>query len=1037
MVESSASDDQRRLVEILESIADPIVAFDKQWRYTYVSRRAAQSLGKTPEEMSGKSMWELFPKDIDTGFQAACQLAWKEGRPVTVERHSKVLGVWVESYIYPFENGAATQWRDITERKRKEEERLRLAGELAERAGELQAILDAAPVIIWIAHDPQCLRITGNAFTDRIFMHSERGQNISLSAPPGDGRAPYKVLRQGVELRPEELPAHIAATTGQPAKQEELDVAFPDGRTVSLLMDAVPLFDADGRTRGAVAAGADITERKRAEEALRASEERHRLLAETMLQGVVHQDADGRIIAMNPAAERILGRTREEYLGSSSVREERGTIREDGSPFPGLEHPAMVALRTGRPLHGVVMGVFNPREGAHRWISIGAVPLFRPGETTASEVYTVFEDITERKRAEEALRESEAVLRSLFDSPEVMRAIVELVDGQIVHIACNEAAARMYGMARASIRGKSATKAGAPEEVARAWVDLYEESRRTGKPVSMEYARRDADGLERWLLATAGYLGTGRSGNPRFAATILDLTERKRAEEALRQSEERYRTMFDTMLEGFCIIEVIFDANAKPVDYRFLEINPAFERQTGLKDARGRLMRELAPEHEAHWFEIYGQVALTGRPARFVNEARALNRWYDVSAYRVGDPESRRVAILFNDITESKRAEDHLRQAQKLESLGLLAGGVAHDFNNLLVGIIGNASLAQDMLPPDNPAVELLEGVVKTGEQAAHLTRQMLAYSGKGKFVVEPLNLSALIPEMSGLVRPSIPRKIAVSFDLDPDLPAIEADRGQVQQVFMNLALNAAEAIGSRDGLISISTGVEDVDERYRLLHPGTEVLVPGQYIRLEVRDTGCGMDEATQAKIFDPFFSTKFVGRGLGLAAVAGILRGHKGAITVSSAPGKGSCFTVLFPASERAALAMAARAPEAGLSGKGTVLVVDDEPVVRGMAEKVLERHGYTVLVADSGQAAINILRRHPGDIALVLLDLSMPYMNGEEVLPELRKIRPDLKVVVSSGYSEAETMALFKGQQVSGFVQKPYTSKGLAEKVKVCLG
>jgi len=253
----------------------------------------------------------------------------------------------------------------------------------------------------------------------------------------------------------------------------------------------------------------------------------------------------------------------------------------------------------------------------------------------------------------------------------------------------------------------------------------------------------------------------------------------------------------------------------------------------------------------------------------------------------------------------------------------------------------------------------------------------------------------------------------------------------------MNLVLNAAEAIGSQDGLISIRTGVENVDQRYSHLHPETAELRPGRYVFLEVRDSGCGMDEATRAKIFDPFFSTKFTGRGLGLAAVSGILRGHQGAIVVSSAPGQGSCFTVLFPAGARAARQPKPALVDAALQGAGVILVVDDEPLVRQMAKTALERHGYTVLVAESGPVAIDVFRRYPGQIALVVLDLSMPQMSGEETLPELNKIRPGVKVVVSSGYSETEAMNLFRGQRVAGFIQKPYNSKGLAEKVKVYLG
>jgi len=389
------------------------------------------------------------------------------------------------------------------------------------------------------------------------------------------------------------------------------------------------------------------------------------------------------------------------------------------------------------------------------------------------------------------------------------------------------------------------------------------------------------------------------------------------------------------------------------------------------------------------------------------------------------------------DITDRKRAEERLRHAQKLESLGLLAGGVAHDFNNLLVGVIGNASLAQDMLPHDHAAAELMTKVVKTGEQAAHLTRQMLAYSGKGQFLVEPLDLSALARDIIELARPSIPKKVALRLELAEGLPPIEADRGQVQQILMNLAINAAEAIGGEEGQVTVKTRTEVVDRQYAIRHPEAADLQPGRYVVLEVRDTGSGMNDAVKSRIFDPFFSTKFTGRGLGLAAVAGIVRGHGGAIVVTSAPGRGSTFEVLFPPAKNSVGPRQSLAQKAALQGAGVVLVVDDEPVVREMTKKTLERYGYTVLVADGGLAAIDILKRHPGKIDLALLDLSMPGMSGEETLPELKKIRPDVKVLVSSGYSEAEAMKLFSGQPVEGFLQKPYTTAVLAAKLKGVLG
>ncbi|HEX3419671.1 MAG TPA: ATP-binding protein, partial [Candidatus Udaeobacter sp.] len=269
----------------------------------------------------------------------------------------------------------------------------------------------------------------------------------------------------------------------------------------------------------------------------------------------------------------------------------------------------------------------------------------------------------------------------------------------------------------------------------------------------------------------------------------------------------------------------------------------------------------------------------------------------------------------------------------------------------------------------------------KTGEQAAHLTRQMLAYSGKGRFLLESLDVSALVRDIIELVRPSIPKKVVLNLELHRDLPSIEADRGQVQQILMNLAMNAAEAIGNHDGLITVRTGTQVVDGAYIRQHPQAANMQPGEYVLLEVRDDGCGMDTAVRAKVFDPFFSTKFTGRGLGLAAVAGIVHGHKGAIVVTSAPGKGSTFAVLLPAAAHTAERTPYEAARTAVNGSGVVLVIDDEQVVRDMAKRALEVNGYTVLVADGGLAAIDVLKRHPANIDLVVLDLSMPGMSGED--------------------------------------------------------
>jgi PAS domain S-box-containing protein len=523
-----------------------------------------------------------------------------------------------------------------------------------------------------------------------------------------------------------------------------------------------------------------------------------------------------------------------------------------------------------------------------------------------------------------------------------------------------------------------------------------------------------------------------------LARQATDIIERAQAEAAIAGAVQRLNVHMDN--SPLAVIE--FDCQGRVVRWSM-----GAERMFGwsAEEIVGRAIEEV-PWVYADDADVVRQVSedmLNGKRPRNVSRNRNYRKdgsliqceWYNSAIY---DSEGKLSSMLSQvlDVTERRQSEERLRQAQKMESLGLLAGGVAHDFNNLLVGVIGNASLAQEMFPRDHPAAELLESVIKTGEQAAHLTRQMLAYSGKGHFLIEPLDLSPLVDQIIGLIRPSLSKKVALHLDLEAGLPSIEADRGQVQQILMNLVINAAEAIGSHDGVVTIRTGVQLVDEGYQRLHPETLHLTPGAHVVLEVRDTGCGMDDAVKAKIFDPFFSTKFTGRGLGLAAVAGIVRGHKSAIAVTSEPGEGSRFTVLFPASIRPPAGQVAQ-PAATAQGSGVILVIDDEEVVREMVRRALARYGYTALTVESGDSAIDLFQQHPGKIDLVILDLSMPGMSGEETLLKLRKIRPELKVLASSGYSETEALAMFRGQDVSGFIQKPYTSAGIAERVKSALG
>jgi PAS domain S-box-containing protein len=381
---------------------------------------------------------------------------------------------------------------------------------------------------------------------------------------------------------------------------------------------------------------------------------------------------------------------------------------------------------------------------------------------------------------------------------------------------------------------------------------------------------------------------------------------------------------------------------------------------------------------------------------------------------------------------ERRRSEEQLRNAQKLESLGVLAGGIAHDFNNLLVGVLGNAGMALLELPEDSPARQPIRDIEVSAQRAAELTRQMLAYSGRGRVHVEPADLSQVVEEMSQLLRRVISRQAQLSLRLRRGLPAVVADVTQIRQVVMNLITNASDALADGHGTITLETSLVEATPAMLASTYLDEALPAGPYVCLEVSDTGSGMSSGTAARMFEPFFTTKFTGRGLGLAAVLGIVRGHKGAIDVQSAPGAGTTFRVLLPASSRRIETVTAPVAAPLGQGSGLVMLVDDEEAVRGLARRVLERGGYTVLEATSGEEALERLSTGTDGVLAVVLDLTMPGLSGEATLQEIRRRNIGVPVIVSSGYVPEEEGTL------SGvpFLAKPYKPSDLIKAVRTAI-
>ncbi|HXH64266.1 MAG TPA: PAS domain S-box protein [Mariprofundaceae bacterium] len=430
--------------------------------------------------------------------------------------------------------------------------------------------------------------------------------------------------------------------------------------------------------------------------------------------------------------------------------------------------------------------------------------------------------------------------------------------------------------------------------------------------------------------------------------------------------------------------------------------------------------------------------------------------WVSGSAKLIHKPgkEQGGVEGVIRDITAQIEAKEQkadmerrMAHVQRLESLGVLAGGIAHDFNNLLSAILGNAELMRLKLDGESEVDKEIGSITVSCERAADLCRQMLAYSGQGKTIVEAVNLSELVEETAQLLDVFVSKKTALDMRLDPALPAVDADRTQLQQIVMNLITNASEAIGDGPGKVSILTRCIDAkadDLRSEYIE---DTPPPGRYICLEVRDTGCGMDKATMHRIFDPFFSTKFTGRGLGMSAVLGIVRSHHGSIRINSRPGAGTTIRVLLPASPFQEQVPAPRPDAKRRDAKrpadnegqrpATVLLVDDEHMVRSIVKSILERMGYTVLTAENGVECIEVFRKFHKDVAVVLLDLTMPLMDGRETFHRLHAIDPDVKVILSSGYSREEAFQHFKDISPAGFLQKPYLSKPLQQAIRDVIG
>ncbi|MFB3926371.1 MAG: PAS domain S-box protein [Syntrophales bacterium] len=756
----------------------------------------------------------------------------------------------------------------------------------------------------------------------------------------------------------------------------------------------------------------DITERKNAEDKLRASEDKFRILSETIPAMIFVHQGDV-FLYVNSSMEKTMEYSRDELLRMNfweSVHPDfREMVKERGlARWRGEKVPASYEIK------------FLTKSGKERWVYISAGIIEYKGKPAV--LGTAF-DITQRKRIEEACREQADLYRILLEESLVGVYIIQ--NGRFQFM--NSTAASAAGHTPEEMIGRNFDAIVHPDDIERVKCNAKEILR--GKPPSAcEFRIIDKQGRIRWVMETITPIHY--QGRPAVLGNSMDITEKKQAEEALIRSEEKYRLLVTFSMDG------IFIAQDGVVKFP----NPKIQKLLGYSEvelSRIPFDQHIHPDDCVAVIERHRRL-LSGEkfPGQFIT-CRMINRsgqefWVEISSDMIlweGRPAT------FNfvrDITSQKKLESQLLQAQKMESIGTLAGGIAHDFNNLLMGIQGYASLMLLDIDPAHPHYEKLKNIENQVRHGMELNSQLLGFARGGKYEAKPTNMNKFLrvsSEMFGRTK----KEIAIHTKYQENIWPVEIDRSQIDQVMLNLFINAWQAMPG-GGEIYLETLNVDLDEETVKPH-GTRA---GKYVRISVTDTGIGMDEKTRQRIFDPFFTTKELkrGTGLGLASAYGIIKNHGGFITVYSEKGKGSTFNIYLPASEKA-LAPDDTASHEILKGKETILVVDDEKINVEVTAEILKRLDYTVYTAESGEEAIAVLKENRDRIDLVLLDMVMPHLSGAKAFQAMREIKPDVKVILASGYSINSEAKMIMEQGCNGFMQKPFTVYELSRKIRDVLG
>lgn len=812
----------------------------------------------------------------------------------------------------------------------------------------------------------------------------------------------------------------------------------------------------------------NVTERKLYQFQLEASEKRFRALVEKSTDAFSLIDEQGTILYASPSVTTMLGYQSEEFVGQNAF--------DFSHPAEFSRNRTIFEAMIRYPRESVSATIqFRHQNGSWRWVEVSAKNLL--ADINVQGIVVNFRDITEQYLIRDEIRQSEQKYRQLFaaaqhQAQEVLllnqlsMTLAPVLDLGLIYRTIVELINHTFGYALASLYTLVGERLVVQYLVG--YTDYLHEiplSRgimglvgRTGRAILVEDVATDPiyvaaiEGVVSEICVplfdneqVVGVLNVESTDNVRLtegdlqiilavAAQASTAIGRARLYSEVRENEERFRML----LENSSDLIALLDGEGV-----IIYASPSTERVLGyrVESYTGRLFTDFV--HKEDLFELRFLVAdLFVNPASQTTMQYRMRhqngswRWIEATATNLlHQPNVQAVIMNYRDITERWRAEEALRQAQKMESLGVLAGGVAHDFNNLLTAMMAQISLASLQLPAASQLRLHVDKALVAAERAADLTRQLLAYSGREQLKMKPIQLNALIHDNLHLFSVAIPKHITLQLNLTEPLPTIDGDLGQIQQIIMNLLINAVEAVGDRPGQITITTAIQTIQVANSGLAKFTVTpLFPGEYVVLQIRDSGQGMDKATLSRIFDPFFTTKFTGRGLGLSAVLGIVRGHRGGLQVESNPGQGTLFHLVFPAGQTQSPPTFSPIPvEPRSPPSRTLLVIDDEAPIREAVTDIMALVQISVIVAYDGQNGLTLFRQHQAEIGLILLDLSMPGLSGEETLYQLLALDPQVKIILSSGYSQSEVRNLLNNQRIVAFLQKPFSFQELIEIVQ----